>query len=231
MNGKRGILLLVCLGLISAAVLPIITVIIAAATTSSPLMPFSQAPGKNDPAENKASSSSDVPPSPLDATIMQVSSTNVPNSSNLTENSNAAIVSSDTNKRIIMSESFKTEYTLDYDDRDNRTLHAIIAKGARDQISDAVHTIASNSATVNATGVIRNLVTDTTAELDGMEIIKDVARSQIESTLLIISNGGNQTAATTTATGSQLTLETETELTCEYVNRSYAECEITMNIG
>ena len=103
----------------------------------------------------------------------------------------------------------------------------------RDQLSDAVHTIASNSATVNATGIIRNLLTDTTAQLYGMKIIEDVARSQIESALLILSDSGNQTATTTgmTATGSQLTLETETELTCEYMNRSYAECKITMNIG
>jgi hypothetical protein len=116
-----------------------------------------------------------------------------------------------------MRESFKTEYTLDHDSMNNKTLHATIAKGARDQLSDAV----------------RNLLTDTTAQLYGMEIIEDVARSQIESALLILSNGGNQTATTTgmTATGSQLTLETETELTCEYMNRSYAECKITMNIG
>jgi hypothetical protein len=132
-----------------------------------------------------------------------------------------------------MRESFRTEYTLDNDSMNNKTLHATIAKGARDQLSDAVHTIASNSATVNATGIIRNLLTDTTAQLYGMKIIEDVARSQIESALLILSDSGNQTATTTgmTATGSQLTLETETELTCEYMNRSYAECEITMNIG
>lgn len=230
MNGKKETgILLICLGLIiaAAAVLPI--AMIAAAMTS-PFTPFSQVPGKNDPAENRASF--DVLPSPDATTIIMPVSTNASNNST-TESSNT-IVSTDSSRRIIMRESFRTEYTLDYDSMNNKTLHATIAKGARDQLNDAVHTIASNSATVNATGIIRNLLTDTTAQLYGMEIIEDVARSQIESALLILSNGGNQTATTTgmtATTGSQLTLETETELTCEYMNRSYAECEITMNIG
>jgi hypothetical protein len=232
MNGKKETgILLICLGLIiSAAVVVVLPIAIIAAATASPFTPFSQVPGKNDPAENRASF--DALPSP-DATtnIIMPVSTNASNNST-TESSNT-IVSTDSSRRIIMRESFRTEYTLDYDSMNNKTLHATIAKGARDQLSDAVHTIASNSATVNATGIIRNLLTDTTAQLYGMEIIQDVARSQIESALLILSNGGNQTATTTgmTATGSQLTLETETELTCEYMNRSYAECEITMNIG
>jgi hypothetical protein len=229
MNGKKETgILLICLGLIiSAAVLPL--AIIAVAMTS-PFTPFSQVPGKDDPAENRASF--DVLPSPGATTIIMPVSTNASNNST-TEISNT-IVSTDSSRRIIMRESFRTEYTLDYDSMNNKTLHATIAKGARDQLNDAVHTIASNSATVNATGIIRNLLTDTTAQLYGMEIIEDVARSQIESALLILSNGGNQTATTTgmtATTGSQLTLETETELTCEYMNRSYAECEITMNIG
>lgn len=231
MNGKKQTgILLICLGLIisAAAVLPL--AIIAAATVS-PFSPFSQVPGKNDPAENRASFDV-LPPSPDATTIIMPVSTNASNNST-TESSNT-IVSTDSSRRIIMRESFRTEYTLDNDSINNKTLHATIAKGARDQLSDAVHTIASNSATVNATGIIRNLLTDTTAQLYGMEIIEDVARSQIESALLILSNGGNQTATTTemtATTGSQLTLETETELTCEYMNRSYAECEITMNIG
>jgi hypothetical protein len=230
MNGKKETgILLICLGLIiaAAAVLPL--AIIAVAMTS-PFTPFSQVPGKDDPAENRASF--DVLPSPGATTIIMPVSTNASNNST-TEISNT-IVSTDSSRRIIMRESFRTEYTLDYDSMNNKTLHATIAKGARDQLNDAVHTIASNSATVNATGIIRNLLTDTTAQLYGMEIIEDVARSQIESALLILSNGGNQTATTTgmtATTGSQLTLETETELTCEYMNRSYAECEITMNIG
>ena len=222
MNGKKQTgILLICLGLIisAAAVLPL--AIIAAATVS-PFSPFSQVPGKNDPAENRASFDV-LPPSPDATIIIMPVSTNASNNST-TESSNT-IVSTDSSRRIIMRESFRTEYTLDNDSINNKTLHATIAKGARDQLSDAVHTIASNSATVNATGTI--------AQLYGMEIIEDVARSQIESALLILSNGGNQTATTTgmTTTGSQLTLETETELTCEYMNRSYAECEITMNIG
>ncbi len=230
MNGKKQTgILLICLGLIisSAAVLPL--AIIAAATVS-PFSPFSQVPGKNDPAENRASFDV-LPPSPDATIIIMPVSTNASNNST-TESSNT-IVSTDSSRRIIMRESFRTEYTLDNDSINNKTLHATIAKGARDQLSDAVHTIASNSATVNATGIIRNLLTDTTAQLYGMEIIEDVARSQIERALLILSNGANQTATTTgmTTTGSQLTLETETELTCEYMNRSYAECEITMNIG
>jgi hypothetical protein len=234
MNGKKEIgILLICLGLIiSAAVVVAVVVLpiaIIAAATASPFTPFSQVPGKNDPAENRASF--DVLPSPDATTNIMPVSTNASNNST-TESSNT-IVSTDSSRRIIMRESFKTEYTLDHDSMNNKTLHATIAKGARDQLSDAVHTIASNSATINATGIIRNLLTDTTAQLYGMEIIEDVARSQIESALLILSNGGNQTATTTgmTATGSQLTLETETELTCEYMNRSYAECKITMNIG
>jgi len=232
MNGKKETgILLICLGLIISAVVVVLPIAIIAATTASPFTPFSQVPGKNDPAENRTSF--DILPSPdaTTTTIIMPVSTNASNNST-TESSNT-IVSTDSSRRIIMRESFRTEYTLDYDSMNNKTLHATIAKGARDQLSDAVHTIASNSATINATGIIRNLLTDTTAQLYGMEIIEDVARSQIESALLILSNGGNQTATTTgmTATGSQLTLETETELTCEYMNRSYAECEITMNIG
>ena len=236
MNGKKETgILLICLGLIiSAAAVAVVVVVlpiaIIAAATASPFTPFSQVPGKNDPAENRASF--DVLPSPDATTNIMPVSTNASNNST-TESSNT-IVSTDSSRRIIMRESFKTEYTLDYDSMNNKTLHATIAKGARDQLSDAVHTIASNSATINATGIIRNLLTDTTAQLYGMDIIEDVARSQIESALLILSNGGNQTATTTgmtATTGSQLTLETETELTCEYMNRSYAECEITMNIG
>jgi hypothetical protein len=234
MNGKKQTgILLICLGLIiSAAVaVAVLPLAIIAAATVSPFTPFSQVPGKNDPAENRASFDV-LPPSPDATTIIMPVSTNASNNST-TESSNT-IVSTDSSRRIIMRESFRTEYTLDNDSINNKTLHATIAKGARDQLSDAVHTIASNSATVNATGIIRNLLTDTTAQLYGMEIIEDVARSQIESALLILSNGGNQTATTTgmtATTGSQLTLETETELTCEYMNRSYAECEITMNIG
>lgn len=233
MNGKKQTgILLICLGLIisSAAAAAVLPLAIIAAATVSPFSPFSQVPGKNDPAENRASF--DVLPSPDATIIIMPVSTNASNNST-TESSNT-IVSTDSSRRIIMRESFRTEYTLDNDSINNKTLHATIAKGARDQLSDAVHTIASNSATVNATGIIRNLLTDTTAQLYGMEIIEDVARSQIESALLILSNGGNQTATTTgmtATTGSQLTLETETELTCEYMNRSYAECEITMNIG
>lgn len=233
MNGKKQTgILLICLGLIisaAAAAAAVLPLAIIAAATVSPFTPFSQVPGKNDPAENRASF--DVRPSPDATTIIMPVSTNASNNST-TESSNT-IVSTDSSRRIIMRESFRTEYTLDNDSINNKTLHATIAKGARDQLSDAVHTIASNSATVNATGTIRNLLTDTTAQLYGMEIIEDVARSQIESALLILSNGGNQIATTTgmTTTGSQLTLETETELTCEYMNRSYAECEITMNIG
>jgi hypothetical protein len=228
MNGKKQTaILLICLGLIissaaaaAAAAAAVLPLAIIAAATVSPFTPFSQVPGKNDPAENRASF--DVLPSPDATTIIMPVSTNASNNST-TESSNT-IVSTDSSRRIIMRESFRIN---------NKTLHATIAKGARDQLSDAVHTIASNSATVNATGTIRNLLTDTTAQLYGMEIIEDVARSQIESALLILSNGGNQIATTTgmTTTGSQLTLETETELTCEYMNRSYAECEITMNIG
>lgn len=233
MNGKKQTgILLICLGLIisSAAAAAVLPLAIIAAATVSPFSPFSQVPGKNDPAENRASFDV-LPPSPDATIIIMPVSTNASNNST-TESSNT-IVSTDSSRRIIMRESFRTEYTLDYDSMNNKTLHATIAKGARDQLSDAVHTIASNSATVNATGTIRNLLTDTTAQLYGMEIIEDVARSQIESALLILSNGANQTATTTgmTTTGSQLTLETETELTCEYMNRSYAECEITMNIG
>lgn len=233
MNGKKQTgILLICLGLIisSAAAAAVLPLAIIAAATVSPFSPFSQVPGKNDPAENRASFDV-LPPSPDATIIIMPVSTNASNNST-TESSNT-IVSTDSSRRIIMRESFRTEYTLDNDSINNKTLHATIAKGARDQLSDAVHTIASNSATVNATGTIRNLLTDTTAQLYGMEIIEDVARSQIESALLILSNGGNQTATTTgmTTTGSQLTLETETELTCEYMNRSYAECEITMNIG
>lgn len=231
MNGKKETgILLICLGLIISSAAAVLPLAIIAAATVSPFTPFSQVPGKNDPAENRASF--DVLPSPdATTTIIMPVSTNASNNST-TESSNT-IVSTDSSRRIIMRESFRTEYTLDNDSINNKTLHATIAKGARDQLSDAVHTIASNSATVNATGIIRNLLTDTTAQLYGMEIIEDVARSQIESALLILSSGGNQTATTTgmTATGSQLTLETETELTCEYMNRSYAECEITMNIG
>lgn len=215
----------------SAAAAAVLPLAIIAAATVSPFSPFSQVPGKNDPAENRASFDV-LPPSPDATIIIMPVSTNASNNST-TESSNT-IVSTDSSRRIIMRESFRTEYTLDNDSINNKTLHATIAKGARDQLSDAVHTIASNSATVNATGTIRNLLTDTTAQLYGMEIIEDVARSQIESALLILSNGGNQTATTTgmtATTGSQLTLETETELTCEYMNRSYAECEITMNIG
>lgn len=231
MNGKKQTgILLICLGLIISAAVAVLPLAIIAAATVSPFSPFSQVPGKNDPAENRASFDV-LPPSPDATTIIMPVSTNASNNST-TESSNT-IVSTDSSRRIIMRESFRTEYTLDNDSINNKTLHATIAKGARDQLSDAVHTIASNSATVNATGIIRNLLTDTTAQLYGMEIIEDVARSQIESALLILSNGGNQTATTTgmTTTGSQLTLETETELTCEYMNRSYAECEITMNIG
>lgn len=233
MNGKKQTgILLICLGLIisSAAAAAVLPLAIIAAATVSPFSPFSQVPGKNDPAENRASFDV-LPPSPDATIIIMPVSTNASNNST-TESSNT-IVSTDSSRRIIMRESFRTEYTLDNDSINNKTLHATIAKGARDQLSDAVHTIASNSATVNATGTIRNLLTDTTAQLYGMEIIEDVARSQIESALLILSNGANQTATTTgmTTTGSQLTLETETELTCEYMNRSYAECEITMNIG
>lgn len=233
MNGKKQTgILLICLGLIisSAAAAAVLPLAIIAAAMVSPFSPFSQVPGKNDPAENRASFDV-LPPSPDATIIIMPVSTNASNNST-TESSNT-IVSTDSSRRIIMRESFRTEYTLDNDSINNKTLHATIAKGARDQLSDAVHTIASNSATVNATGTIRNLLTDTTAQLYGMEIIEDVARSQIESALLILSNGGNQTATTTgmTTTGSQLTLETETELTCEYMNRSYAECEITMNIG
>jgi hypothetical protein len=232
MNGKKETgILLICLGLIiSSAAVVVLPLAIIAAATVSPFTPFSQVPGKNDPVENRASF--DVLPSPdATTTIITPVSTNASNNST-TESSNT-VVSTDSSRRIIMRESFRTEYTLHNDSINNKTLHATIAKGARDQLSDAVHTIASNSATVNATGIIRNLLTDTTAQLYGMKIIEDVARSQIESALLILSNGGNQTATTTgmTATGSQLTLETETELTCEYMNRSYAECEITMNIG
>lgn len=231
MNGKKQTgILLICLGLIISAAVAVLPLAIIAAATVSPFTPFSQVPGKNDPAENRASFDV-LPPSPDATTIIMPVSTNASNNST-TESSNT-IVSTDSSRRIIMRESFRTEYTLDNDSINNKTLHATIAKGARDQLSDAVHTIASNSATVNATGIIRNLLTDTTAQLYGMEIIEDVARSQIESALLILSNGGNQTATTRgmTTTGSQLTLETETELTCEYMNRSYAECEITMNIG
>jgi hypothetical protein len=232
MNGKKQTgILLICLGLIISAAVAVLPLAIIAAATVSPFTPFSQVPGKNDPAENRASFDV-LPPSPDATTIIMPVSTNASNNST-TESSNT-IVSTDSSRRIIMRESFRTEYTLDNDSINNKTLHATIAKGARDQLSDAVHTIASNSATVNATGIIRNLLTDTTAQLYGMEIIEDVARSQIESALLILSNGGNQTATTTemtATTGSQLTLETETELTCEYMNRSYAECEITMNIG
>ena len=231
MNGKKETgILLICLGLIISSAAVVLPLAIIAAATVSPFTPFSQVPGKNDPAENRASF--DVLPSPdATTTIIMPVSTNASNNST-TESSNT-VVSTDSSRRIIMRESFRTEYTLDNDSINNKTLHATIAKGARDQLSDAVHTIASNSATVNATGIIRNLLTDTTAQLYGMKIIEDVARSQIESALLILSSGGNQTATTTgmTATGSQLTLETETELTCEYMNRSYAECEITMNIG
>ena len=232
MNGKKETrILLICLGLIISSAAAVLPLAIIAAATVSPFTPFSQVPGKNnDPVENRASF--DVLPSPdATTTIIMPVSTNASNNST-TESSNT-VVSTDSSRRIIMRESFRTEYTLDNDSINNKTLHATIAKGARDQLSDAVHTIASNSATVNATGIIRNLLTDTTAQLYGMEIIEDVARSQIESALLILSSGGNQTATTTgmTATGSQLTLETETELTCEYMNRSYAECEITMNIG
>lgn len=233
MNGKKETgILLICLGLIiSSAAVAVLPLAIIAAATVSPFTPFSQVPGKNnDPVENRASF--DVLPSPDATTIIMPVSTNASNNNSTTESSNT-VVSTDSSRRIIMRESFRTEYTLDNDSINNKTLHATIAKGARDQLSDAVHTIASNSATVNATGIIRNLLTDTTAQLYGMEIIEDVARSQIESALLILSNGGNQMATTTgmTTTGSQLTLETETELTCEYMNRSYAECEITMNIG
>ncbi len=231
MNGKKETgILLICLGLIISSAAAVLPLAIIAAATVSPFTPFSQVPGKNDPAENRASF--DVLPSPdATTTIIMPVSTNASNNST-TESSNT-IVSTDSSRRIIMRESFRTEYTLDNDSMNNKTLHATIAKGARDQLSDAVHTIASNSATVNATGIIRNLLTDTTAQLYGMKIIEDVARSQIESALLILSDSGNQTATTTgmTATGSQLTLETETELTCEYMNRSYAECKITMNIG
>ena len=231
MNGKKETgILLICLGLIISSAAAVLPLAIIAAATVSPFTPFSQVPGKNDPAENRASF--DVLPSPdATTTIIMPVSTNASNNST-TESSNT-VVSTDSSRRIIMRESFRTEYTLDNDSINNKTLHATIAKGARDQLSDAVHTIASNSATVNATGIIRNLLTDTTAQLYGMKIIEDVARSQIESALLILSDSGNQTATTTgmTATGSQLTLETETELTCEYMNRSYAECEITMNIG
>jgi hypothetical protein len=231
MNGKKETgILLICLGLIISSAAAVLPLAIIAAATVSPFTPFSQVPGKNDPAENRASF--DVLPSPdATTTIIMPVSTNASNNST-TESSNT-IVSTDSSRRIIMRESFRTEYTLDNDSMNNKTLHATIAKGARDQLSDAVHTIASNSATVNATGIIRNLLTDTTAQLYGMKIIEDVARSQIESALLILSDSGNQTATTTgmMATGSQLTLETETELTCEYMNRSYAECEITMNIG
>lgn len=231
MNGKKETgILLICLGLIISSAAVVLPLAIIAAATVSPFTPFSQVPGKNDPAENRASF--DVLPSPdATTTIIMPVSTNASNNST-TESSNT-IVSTDSSRRIIMRESFRTEYTLDNDNMNNKTLHATIAKGARDQLSDAVHTIASNSATVNATGIIRNLLTDTTAQLYGMKIIEDVARSQIESALLILSDSGNQTATTTgmMATGSQLTLETETELTCEYMNRSYAECEITMNIG
>lgn len=232
MNGKKETgILLICLGLIISSAAAVLPLAIIAAATVSPFTPFSQVPGKNnDPAENRASF--DVLPSPdATTTIIMPVSTNASNNST-TESSNT-VVSTDSSRRIIMRESFRTEYTLDNDSINNKTLHATIAKGARDQLSDAVHTIASNSATVNATGIIRNLLTDTTAQLYGMKIIEDVARSQIESALLILSNGGNQIATTTgmTTTGSQLTLETETELTCEYMNRSYAECEITMNIG
>ena len=231
MNGKKETgILLICLGLIISSAAAVLPLAIIAAATVSPFTPFSQVPGKNDPVENRASF--DVLPSPdATTTIITPVSTNASNNST-TESSNN-VVSTDSSRRIIMRESFRTEYTLDNDSINNKTLHATIAKGARDQLSDAVHTIASNSATVNATGIIRNLLTDTTAQLYGMEIIKDVARSQIESALLILSNGGNQIATTTgmRTTGSQLTLETETELTCEYMNRSYAECEITMNIG
>ena len=231
MNGKKETrILLICLGLIISSAAVVLPLAIIAAATVSPFTPFSQVPGKNDPAENRASF--DVLPSPdATTTIIMPVSTNASNNST-TESSNT-IVSTDSSRRIIMRESFRTEYTLDNDSMNNKTIHATIAKGARDQLSDAVHTIASNSATVNATGIIRNLLTDTTAQLYGMKIIEDVARSQIESALLILSDSGNQTATTTgmTATGSQLTLETETELTCEYMNRSYAECEITMNIG
>lgn len=233
MNGKKQTaILLICLGLIisAAVVVVVLPLAIIAAATVSPFSPFSQVPGKNDPAENRASF--DVLPSP-DATIIIIMPVSTNASNNSTTESSNTIVSTDSSRRIIMRESFRTEYTLDNDSINNKTLHATIAKGARDQLSDAVHTIASNSATVNATGTIRNLLTDTTAQLYGMEIIEDVARSQIESALLILSNGGNQIATTTgmTTTGSQLTLKTETELTCEYMNRSYAECEITMNIG
>ena len=231
MNGKKETgILLICLGLIISSAAVVLPLAIIAAATVSPFTPFSQVPGKNDPAENRASF--DVLPSPdATTTIIMPVSTNASNNST-TESSNT-IVSTDSSRRIIMRESFRTEYTLDNDSMNNKTIHATIAKGARDQLSDAVHTIASNSATVNATGIIRNLLTDTTAQLYGMKIIEDVARSQIESALLILSDSGNQTATSTgmTATGSQLTLETETELTCEYMNRSYAECEITMNIG
>jgi hypothetical protein len=201
MNGKKQTGILLICLGLIISSAAVLPLAIIAAATVSPFTPFSQV------------------------------STNASNNST-TESSNT-IVSTDSSRRIIMRESFRTEYTLDNDSINNKTLHATIAKGARDQLSDAVHTIASNSATVNATGIIRNLLTDTSAQLYGMEIIEDVARSQIESALLILSNGGNQTATTTgmTATGSQLTLETETELTCEYMNRSYVECEITMNIG
>lgn len=232
MNGKKETgILLICLGLIISSAAAVLPLAIIAAATVSPFTPFSQVPGKNnDPVENRASF--DVLPSPDATTIIMPVSTNASNNNSTTESSNT-VVSTDSSRRIIMRESFRTEYTLDNDSINNKTLHATIAKGARDQLSDAVHTIATNSATVNATGIIRNLLTDTTAQLYGMEIIEDVARSQIESALLILSNGGNQMATTTgmTTTGSQLTLETETELTCEYMNRSYAECEITMNIG
>ena len=231
MNGKKETgILLICLGLIISSAAVVLPLAIIAAATVSPFTPFSQVPGKNDPAENRASF--DVLPSP-DATTIIIMPVSTNASNNSTTESSNTIVSTDSSKRIIMRESFRTEYTLDNDSMNNKTLHATIAKGARDQLSDAVHTIASNSATVNATGIIRNLLTDTTAQLYGMKIIEDVARSQIESALLILSDSGNQTATTTgmMATGSQLTLETETELTCEYMNRSYAECEITMNIG
>jgi hypothetical protein len=180
MNGKKQTgILLICLGLIipSAAAAAVLPIAIIAAATASPFTPFSQVPGKDDPAENRASF--DVLPSPdATTTIIMPVSTNASNNST-TESSNT-IVSTDSSRRIIVRESFRTEYTLDNDSMNNKTLHATIAKGARDQLSDAVHTIASNSATINATGIIRNLLTDTTAQLYGMEIIEDVARSQIE---------------------------------------------------